>query len=118
MIYVLWGRTAFNNDSRRDNAVSRIQSYLATPAIAADLFAPAQVGPYDGAYKGWPHALNFDARFLTQATRDDLWNQVDSAFGSGVNGPVGQSLIERFDSNADDASNPDQSKQNTVTRAY
>ena len=119
MIYVISGRLAFTNNSRRNNAVTQIQAYAT--AHAADLFVPAQIGPYDGSYKygpAWQFALNFELRFLTAATRDDLWTQADAALGSGAQGPIAGAMLHEFDSNADDESNPDQSQINPVTRNY
>lgn len=104
MIYVIGGRLAFQNDARRDSAVTQLQAYATQ--VASDLFVPAQVSPYDGAYKGWPHAVNFEFRFKTQANRDNLWTQADAQLGTGTQGPVAGALLYRLDSNADDPTGP------------
>lgn len=107
MIFVIGGKLKFATDARRDAAITQLQAYGNQPAVASDLFVPANVVPYDGgAYKGWPHALNFEFRFLTQANRDNLWNQADARLGSGATGPVAGAFIYRLDSNADDPTQP------------
>jgi hypothetical protein len=86
VVYDLETRLSFRTDARRDNAVTQITNYV--QQFVGDMYVEPQIGPYDGAYKGWPHALSAYLRFKTQSTRDDLWGQMDTALGTGNNGPV------------------------------
>lgn len=103
MVFVVGARLSFTSAARRNNTATNVQTYV-TANLAGDLFTPAIIGSYDGAYKGWPNALNVELRLFTKANRDALWAQLDTLFGTGVNGPVPGAEAWMFDSNADNAS--------------
>ena len=105
MIFILYVQVSFSTANKRDNALSQATNYLAQPGISDDLFVPAQISPWNGAYKGWPNAMTVECRFRTQATRDDLWTQLD-AFLTQSNRAPAKSLGERWDQMLD-APDPD-----------
>ena len=128
MVYEFGLQLTFRNVSRQSNAVTKITNYLTQ--FESDLFpegrtAASCVGAFDGSYKwgaDWQYAVSCIVRFSTQQTRDDLWNQLDTELGTGNNGPVQGSQrggrAWRYDINADDLQNPDQSAQNYVERTW
>ena len=105
MIYIIYVQASFSTAAKRDGALSQVTNYLAQPGISNDLFVPSQVAPYDAAYKGWPNSLIAECRFRTQATRDNLWDQVD-AYLQQVNAKPVKSFGEHWDQMLD-APNPD-----------
>jgi hypothetical protein len=118
MIYIVYFKARFSTATKRDNALAQVTSYLAQPTISNDLFVPSQVAPYDAAYKGWANALTAECRFRTQASRDDLWTQVDAFLSTSARAPV-ESLGEKWDQ-ALDAPNPDAdtTRYNYVTKTW
>lgn len=117
MKYVFWGHVSFSTDQRRDQAVTRLTNYVNQNPPTDGFFVDPQIGPYDGAYKGWPHALNFDFRYNTAADRDAAWDQAATFLGTGTAGPATRSFIEKFDSELDNPT-ADQGKQNVVDQNY
>lgn len=127
MVYHFELQLAFRNASRQSNAVTQITNYLTQ--FESDLFpdgttAASCVGTFNGSYKwgpDWQLAVSCITRFKTQQIRDDLWNQLDAALGTGNNGPIQGSnrggKAMRYDINADDPS-ADQTPQNFVTRNW
>lgn len=105
MVFILYVKARFSTAQKRDKALQQVTSYLAQPSIADDLFVPAQVAPYDAAYKGWANALTAECRFRTQATRDNLWTQLDAYLSTSNQAPV-ESFGEKWDQMLD-APNPD-----------
>jgi hypothetical protein len=106
MVYILYVKARFSTAQKRDNALTRVTNYLAQPSIADDLFvSPAAVAPFDAPYKGWDHALSAQCRFRTQASRDDLWNDMDTYLSTANNAPL-ESYGEKWDQMLD-APNPD-----------
>lgn len=105
MIFIVYLKARFSSVAKRDNALLQVTNYLAQPAITADLFVPSQVAPFDGAYKGWPNALTAECRFRTQASRDQLWDNMDAYLSQPNAAPTG-SLGEKWDQMLD-APNPD-----------
>jgi hypothetical protein len=100
VVYDLSLQVAFRNASRQGNAVTQATSY----AQQFDLYVPAQIGPFNGAYKwgpDWAFAVTSWMRFKAQQPRDDLWNQLDALLGTGNQGPVRGSarggMAERLD---------------------
>jgi hypothetical protein len=105
LIYIIYVKARFSTANKRDQALGRVTNYLAQPGISDDLFVPAQAAPYDAAYKGWANALIAECRFRTQATRDNLWNDLDGYLSQQNGGPV-ESYGEHWDQKLDDP-NPD-----------
>lgn len=118
MIFIVFAQASFSSAAKRDNAFQQVTNYLAQPGITEDLFVPAQVAPYDGAYKGWPNALVASCRFRTQATRDNLWNQLDAYLTQPNAAPV-KSYGEHWDQMLD-APNPDEdtTRYNQVSKTW
>jgi hypothetical protein len=105
VIFCLFVKARFSTAQRRDNAIAQVNNYLARPGIAGDLFIPAEVAAFDAGYKGWANALTAQCRFRTQASRDDLWTQLDTYLSQANAAPV-ESYGERWDQLLD-APNPD-----------
>lgn len=128
MVYHFEIQVPFRNAQRQANGDAQITNYLAQ--FESDLFpdgrtADSCVAPFNAAYKwgqDWQFAVSAITRFKTQQIRDDLWSQLDAALGTGNNGPIqgsarsGRAL--RYDINADEADNPDQSAQNLIERSW
>jgi hypothetical protein len=115
MVYDLELQVAFRNASRQGNAVTQATAYA--NQFAADLYVPAQIGPFNGVYKwgaDWQFAVACWMRFTALAPRDDLWNQLDALLGSGNQGPVQGSARggrgQRLDL--------DEAQEMTVVQAY
>jgi hypothetical protein len=66
---------------------------------------PSQVAPYDRPDKGWGNALTAQCRFRTQASRDNLWAQLDAYLTQPNAAPL-ESYGEHWDQMLD-APNPD-----------
>jgi hypothetical protein len=105
MIYIIYAQARFSNTSKRDKALQQVTDYLAQPGITGDLFVPSQVAPFDAPYKGWAFAMIASCRFRTQASRDNLWAQLDSYLTTAANAPI-ESFGEHWDQMLD-APNPD-----------
>lgn len=106
-VHILYVKASFSTSQKRDRAVQQVTNYIAANVNPGDLFIPAQIAPYDGAYKGWPNAMTTELRFVDAALakRDTLWNQLDAYLTSAANAPD-KSLGERWDQKLD-AANPD-----------
>jgi hypothetical protein len=105
MIYIIYTKARFSTAARRDRALQQVTTYLAQPGITDDLFVPSQVAPFDAPYKGWAFAMTAECRFRTQASRDNLWSQLDAYLTTAANAPV-ESFGEHWDQQLD-APNPD-----------
>lgn len=118
MIYIVYVKARFSTAAKRDQALAQVTNYLAQPAISNDLFVPAQVAPYDAAYKGWANALTAECRFRTQSTRDTLWTNIDTFLTQSSRAPV-ESLGEKWDQKLDDP-NPDAdtTRYNYLTKTW
>lgn len=128
MVYHFELQVPFQNQTRQNNGVTQIRNYLAqfeTDLFPAGTTAVDSVKPFDASYKwgaDWRFAVSCRCRFMTKQIRDDLWAQLDTALGTGNNGPIAGSARAghalRYDINADDPSNPDQSAQNVIERVW
>jgi hypothetical protein len=105
MIYIIYTKARFSTAARRDRALQQVTTYLAQPGITDDLFVLSQVAPFDAPYKGWAFAMTAECRFRTQASRDNLWSQLDAYLTTAANAPV-ESFGEHWDQQLD-APNPD-----------
>ncbi len=114
MVFIVGAHLSFTSAARRNNTQTNVQNQVDT-TLAGDLFVPARIGPYDGAYKGWPNALNIDLRLFTKANRDAIWAQLDTLFGTGINGPVTGAFAWRVDYN-EVTGQPDQAS--SVVRVF
>jgi hypothetical protein len=118
MIYILYAKARFSTAQKRDRALQQVTNYLAQPGISNDLFVPAQVAPYDAAYKGWANALTAECRFRTQASRDTLWSQLDAYLSTSNQAPV-ESLGEKWDQKLDDPDpDADTTRYNYLTKTW
>jgi hypothetical protein len=105
MIFIIYVKARFSTPQKRDRALQQVTDYLAQPAIVADLFVPAAAAALNAGYKGWANALVAECRFRTQASRDNLWTQLDTFLSTAANAPV-ESYGEFWDQMLD-APNPD-----------
>lgn len=84
MVYAIQLYLGFRNVARRDGVAGNITTKLGTSA----LYGTPQVDSVSGLRHITDPALIVTARFLTAAERDDMWTQLDTYLGTGVNGPV------------------------------
>lgn len=91
MVYAVQGLLAFQNAARRNTVSSTIQTRLAqnVPWGGATRV--------DGTTQAGDPSVNLTVRFQTQAEADSFWADVQAAVGTGVNGPVVGSYIQRHD---------------------
>ncbi len=99
MIYCVEVTASFNTANRRDNVLGVLTNYAAQ--FAADLFVPAQIAPYDGAYKGFPNALHGELRLRTQVNREQVWTDIEAAM-TGPGAPT-KANWRKFDAPLDEA---------------
>lgn len=84
MVYAIQAKVFFRNTTRRDAVVSALNTRYQQPQFGTPttflLTSPA----------GDPGFVT-EARFTSEADRDQLWEDLAAVFGSGINGPVADS---------------------------
>jgi hypothetical protein len=97
VVYAVQGRFGFNNAARRDGVMSNVQTRLAQEVkwgvTTTQKVEPGGAGP--GAVTS--PTMIVEVRFTTVAARESFWNDVIAFMGTGVNGPVVGSFIQKHD---------------------
>lgn len=117
MIYCSMYHIAFQNATRRDQVLARLQQDAVDNA--ADFFVAPQVGTYDGAYKfgsNWRFAISANYRYITQANRDAQWDAAQTQL-TGPGGAVAGAFAEKWDQDLDHP-DADQSRVNYLRIDY
>lgn len=113
MIYCVEITAAFSTPQRRNNVLGILQNYVTQ--FTGDLFVPAQVAPYEAAYKGWVNALHGEMRLRTEANREQVWADIQSAM-TGQAAPT-KGVARKFDAPLDEA-DPGAPISNDVTQTW
>lgn len=88
MVYAVQMWLGFRNTARRDGTQTNIiNKCVGLPQFGALVCVPFAAPARLGLDAGAP-VLNVEARFTNQADRDDLWLNLDTYLGTGINGPV------------------------------
>jgi hypothetical protein len=97
MVFCIQARLAFRNESRRNQISDNIETYIATKTTFGE------VSRQDFTTEAGDPAVSLEVRFTTEAERDAAWADL---VGTGINGPVVGSFIQRHNC-PHDAPRPD-----------
>jgi hypothetical protein len=97
MVFCIQAQLAFQNESRRNQISQNIESYIATKTTWGE------VGRTDLMTAAGDPAVNLEVRFTTEVEQDAAWADIQAFVGTGINGPVGGSFIQRHDCSHDEA---------------
>jgi hypothetical protein len=99
MVYAVQGWWGFQNEARRDGVMQNVQTRLSTEVT----WGTTVTEPRDPTTKFPYPAMLVEVRFATAAARDSFWTDVIAFMGTGTNGPVVGSYIQRHDCPHDQA---------------
>jgi hypothetical protein len=91
VVYCIQAQLAFRNAARRNAVSTNIQNYIATRTT----WGPVYRNDYT-AETGDP-SVSLEVRFTTAAEQQAAWTDILNQVGTGVNGPVVGSWIDRHD---------------------
>jgi hypothetical protein len=91
VVFCIQAQLAFRNASRRNTISGNIQTYIASKTT----WGP--VGRIDGTTMAGDPSVSLEVRFTTQAEQDAAWADIQGFVGTGINGPVTGSFIQRHD---------------------
>jgi hypothetical protein len=91
VVFCIQAQLAFRNTARRDQISGNIQTYIASKTTWGE------VGRTDFTTEAGDPAVSLEVRFTTQAEQDAAWADIQAQVGTGINGPVTGSFIQRHD---------------------
>jgi hypothetical protein len=91
VVFCIQAQLAFRNAARRDQISGNIQTYIASKTTWGE------VGRADFTTEAGDPAVTLEVRFTTQAEQDAAWADIQGFVGTGINGPVTGSFIQRHD---------------------
>jgi hypothetical protein len=97
VVYCIQAQLGFRNAARRDLISGNIQTYIASKTTWGE------VGRSDFTTEAGDPSVSLEVRFTTQAEQDAAWADIQGFVGTGINGPVTGSFIQRHDCPHDEA---------------
>jgi hypothetical protein len=89
VVYCIQAQLAFRNASRRDQISGNIQTYIASKTTWGEVHRT------DSTTEAGDPAVTLEVRFTTEAEANTAWNDIQGFVGTGINGPVTGSYIQR-----------------------
>lgn len=96
MVFAVQGVVGFRNAARRDT----VQAAIVTRLGGISTWGVTEINATN-IRPGNDPAVNVMVRFLTLAEADAFWTDLIATFGSGVNGPVANSLYQQHNCTED-----------------
>jgi hypothetical protein len=91
VVFCIQAQLAFRNAARRNTISGNIQTYIASKTTWGPVYRT------DSTTEAGDPAVDLEVRFTTQAEQDAAWADIQGFVGTGINGPVTGSFIQRHD---------------------